>query len=145
MKAATFPTLVEELIKRWTDSGAAVRPGNARAHVIEFERAQGVRLPADLAEYFARVDGMDEGSCDEHCIRFWPLAEVKTVGEELDDSRSAACRDYFVFADYSIWTHAYAIRVDPGNEVVVVGGDEPIRVASSFTDFVGKYLTQPMS
>jgi hypothetical protein len=145
MTTESFPTLVDELVKRWHGSGAAIRPGNVRANVIAFERERGVELPADLVEYFVRVDGMAEGSWDEHCIRFWPLAEMKTVVQELGDDPSVAYRDYFVFADYSLWAHAYAIRLDSKNDVVIVGGDKPIRVASSFTDFVEKYLTQPMS
>lgn len=51
---------------------------------------------------------------------------------------------YLVFADYSIWAHGYAIHCDGADPVVViVGSPGPIRVASSFSDFLDKYLNRP--
>lgn len=82
---------------------------------------------------------------DDEVITFLGLGEIKP----LNDYWSAAFSDgdaYFVFADYSIAAHVFAIRLskvpDSPNEVVVMYDREPIEVASSFLKFVEGYLAK---
>ena len=70
----------------------------------------------------------------------------------LNDYWSPAVSDgdsYFVFADYSIAAHVFAIRLSkasvPTNDVVVVYDDRPLEVASSFSKFVEGYLARAES
>jgi len=50
-----------------------------------------------------------------------------------------------VFADYMAWSWAYAIRLDEvvrGEQpVVMVGVEDRVQVARSFTEFAERYLT----
>ncbi|MDX2206350.1 MAG: SMI1/KNR4 family protein [Gemmatimonadales bacterium] len=134
-------SLVAEITKRWRASGLAPRPGVSEEQFRDFEERHRVRFPDDLKEYFRTVDGMDDGEWDEHLIRFWPLAMMRPVVAVLPELNRTAYDGYFVFADYSAWAHGYAVRMAAGgNEVAIVGGDDPIRIAPSFGDFLRGYL-----
>jgi hypothetical protein len=127
----------------WKRHGAAPRAGVTDAEIHSFERKQGVKLPEDVADYFRAVDGMNEDESDELGIRFWSLDELRPVVEELPAADGDAFKDYFVFADYSMWAHGYAVRLDQiANDVIIVGGEKPIAVAPSFREFLQLYLTQ---
>jgi SMI1 / KNR4 family (SUKH-1) len=104
-------------------------------------------LPDDLREYFLLVNGMDINMTDEDLIRFWPLEEVKSISEGASEySDQAYLPDpysIFMFADYCIWSHTYAIRLsscEKRNEVYAIGGKSPIFLAGSFTEFATLYL-----
>src|SRR5262249_51632366 len=101
-------------------------------------------LPDDFAAYFRTIDGMDTAQSDQHEIRFWPLSEVRPLTTELNGATSQSA-GLFVFADFLLWSHAYAIRLADGkaNEIVIVGGDAPIRIADSFIEFLTAYCRQP--
>lgn len=127
----------------WQRHGAAPRPGVTDAELEAFERKQRVELPEDVADYFRAVDGMNEDESDELGIRFWTLDELRPVVEELPTADGDAFKDYFVFADYSMWAHGYAVRLDQtATDVIIVGGENPIAVAPSFREFLQLYLTQ---
>lgn len=137
-------SLIAEVQQAWLTSGATLRPGVEDVRILEFEQRYGVRMPGELAEYFRAVDGMLDGDSDTHLIRFWTLAEMRPVALELPRADQSAYDGYFVLADYSLWAHAYAIRLSAGdNDVAIVGGDAPIQIASSFSNFLLIYLRQP--
>lgn len=105
-------------------------------------------LPMDLRDYFLCVNGMPSGVCDEVLIRFWMLEEVKPLSEGAPDFSSPryinSPESVFLLADYSIWAHAYAIRLSRNtelNEIFVVGGNSPILIFKSFSEFVDSYIT----
>lgn len=135
----------EQLLARWNTTGVRARRGNSLEDIRDFEERHGLFLPADLAEYFLAVDGMEQGCWDEHLIRFWPLQEVRPVLSELPEADPVAHDGFYVFADWSIWAHGYAIRLKGGssNDVAIVGGEVARVVTTSFADFVEKYLRQP--
>jgi len=65
-----------------------------------------------------------ERESDNEMLSFWPLDSIKSVPECLSDfggipdyskieSRLKEASSYFVFADYLIWSHVYAIRLSP--------------------------------
>ena len=120
-----------------------MRRGARDDELAAFEARYDIRLPEDLRKYFAAVNGFDGSEhwmTDEEVITFLGLEEMKPLREywstEVIDSDS-----YFVFADYSLAAHVYAIRLDGSgrNEVVVVY-DRTVEVASSFSEFIEGYL-----
>ena len=140
-------TIVESLRSNWLSRGIKINPGVSKATLQLFESKYKVMLPDDLREYFLLVNGMDANSTDEDLIRFWPLEEVKSISEGAsaysDQSYLPDPGSIFLFADYCIWTHLYAIRLsscEGRNEVYVIGGKSPIFLAGSFTEFATLYL-----
>ena len=128
----------------WERHGVSARAGVANVAIEAFERKHKIELPEDVADYFRAVDGMSEDESDQLGIRFWPLDELRPVVEELPAAEADPFKDYFVFADYSMWAHGYAVRLgQPVDDVIIVGGESPVAVAPSFREFLQLYLTQP--
>lgn len=138
---------IVEVRRAWAAAGIAEREGVTDADIRAFENRYGVRLPNDLAQYFKTVDGMNDGEYDDHPMHFWPLSKVRPVTAELSGADPVPYAGLFVFADYSLWAHGYAIRlVDVrANDVAIVGGAAPIWIASSFSEFLLAYARQPES
>lgn len=142
--------ILTTLCSRWRAANVALRPAASEADIQNWEREKEVRLSADLRSLLLMANGMEEGEMDPRTmVRFWPLEEIREASKELGSESSAADHftHFFVFADYSLWAHAYAIQLtndrrDP-NPVVIVGGDVPIHVATSFSHFIEKYLSDP--
>ena len=108
-------------------------------------------MPADLRDYFLTVNGMAQGVTDDALIRFWSLNEVKPIPEEAPDysdpSYIEEAESLFLFADYCIWSHAYAIRLssrsESPNPVIIIGDENPTRLFESFSELVNNYLSDP--
>jgi hypothetical protein len=141
LRASILISMVKDA---WRKSGVSPRSGATEASIQAFEQSYGIRLPADIAEYFRSTDGMDEDDVDEHTIRFWRLSEMRPVLEELPGANADLFGGYFVFADYSLWAHGYAVHLNDSTDVIVVGGERPITVAASFGDFLELYVKQPI-
>ncbi len=116
-----------------------------------FENKYDVRLPDDLKDYFATVDGFDDSDSDENLFTFLPLAEVIPLDESWSLETPEA-KSYFVFIDYCISAHVYAIRltndISLGNPVIttyVKPDENPIQIAGSFSEFVQGYLADDYS
>jgi len=140
-------TIGERLRARWLAQDIKPPPGVAEDRLSEFETRFGVALPADMLDYFLEVDGMGEPyRWDDDLFNFCPLSEVKPIGDP-DQVLEEQSR-YFVFADYSLWLPAFAIRLTPSgtdsHPVIAIGTDERVSsapvVALSFTEFVEHYL-----
>ncbi len=136
----------ESLRKFWLRQGVRLNLGASEDELAAFEAKHHVRLPSDLRDYFTAVNGFDGSETwmtDDEVITFLGLDEVKPLNEywslDVTDGDS-----YFVFADYSLAAHVYAIRLmsgaDVGNAVAVVYDNKPVRVASSFSEFMEGYL-----
>ena len=135
-----------ELVKEhWLRQGIKLRRGASEVEIDAFEARFNVRLPEDMRECFAVVNGFDNrgGSLvDDEMITFFPLEEI----ERLDASEwgiSSHADLYFVFADWSISAHVYAIRLSADNTVsnpVVVTHDKLVTVADSFGDVMQGYV-----
>ncbi len=137
-----FP--IGEALKRfWLRQGIKLCRGATGDELAAFEAKHNIRLPEDLRDYFAVVNGFDGWQTDDNVITFLSLDEMKTLSEYWSPDVADA-DSYFVFADYSISAHVYAIRLlnttGRGNHVVVVYDGEPVEVANSFSEFVEGYL-----
>lgn len=115
--------------------------------IDDFERRFEVVLPLDLREYFLRLNGTGQGMTDDDLISFWRLDELEILTKYgVTDLKDAA--EWFVFADYSIWAHAYAIRLRSDRDApapVAICFPEAFQVASSMADFVSGYLCRDLS
>ena len=143
-------TIIERLHSRWSESGVRLRSGVSELELQRFETNNRVVLPEDFRTFFLTIDGMKDGEMDPaSMIRFWSLEEVRPVVEEIRGEESCVLdyEGFFLFADYSLWAHGYAIRLGENrcdvNPVVIVGGDVPIHVATSFAHFLEKYCQDP--
>jgi len=120
--------------------------GASEAEIQAFEQTHALKLPADLRGYFLRFNGIDEGP-DIFC--FWPIAKLATVQTPAFNSLKATvnlreANRYFVFADYLIESHYYAIYLGDNplfqNRVILPDfPDQPI-IAPSFSSFLELYL-----
>ena len=140
------------LAEYWRDIGLNVPPGVDATAIRAFESKYRVTLPADLRGYFSTVNGSGE-DMDEDLYRFWSLAELKPVHEELEDHHPGryAYPDCFVFADHCIWCWGYAVRITEDKEASgpvfrVTGWDaQGEQMATSFVAFMESYLSDPGS
>jgi hypothetical protein len=122
----------------WLDAGVSLRTGVTTASLRAFESRNGVQLPTAFAAYLMEVDGMNDAEMDRDAIRFWPLDEIEPADRILADERLSG---QFVFADYSLWAHGYAIDLSAKRgPVSIVGGAEPLPIAESFDAFLGAYV-----
>jgi cell wall assembly regulator SMI1 len=147
--------LGEALKVYWSAHGLRFGPPAQEETIAAFECRHSVRLPPDIREYFSTVDGMDSVheenrfGLDKDHFRFWPLREVERVTEYYSRTRSLKdASSFFVFADHLIDAPSFAIRLTPepsgGNPVIMIlsdrGRPKAMKVADSFSEFVGKYL-----
>jgi hypothetical protein len=133
----------EKLKDFWLTRGIGVRSGATKEQLDLFESKYQVRLSKDLRDYFETVNGMEAGQCDEDLIYFWPIDDIRNIAEEFGECEHQDARNYFIFADWSICALEYAVWVSSeGEEVspVFVITRELIKVANSFTEFIGEYI-----
>jgi len=128
---------LSQVAERWRKQGLDLLPPASRSMLDEFESRFQVCCPNDFAQYLLALGGMPLGTEDEHLIRFWPLSEIEP---DADPSNPESA--YFVFADYLIWSHGYGINLSagPSSGVFLLTGPSPKRLASSFTEFLNRYL-----
>jgi hypothetical protein len=132
---------------RWEASGTSLRQGVSEHDIRAFERRYRVTLPDDLAEYFRRLDGMNDGETDERLMRFWRLDELRPI-HEVTPPLGMPYHGFFCFADCPLGTYddplgtpCYAIRLLPGAaHVIIIRGNAVSCVADSFSQFLDAYL-----
>ena len=122
--------------------GYGPQPGATGIEIAAFESRHSVRMPADLREFFLRVNGTTEFA-DFLLTRFWPLEEVSPIIPSTSAGQSIR---YFVFADQMIFAPDFAISLDDPSAKVVRYWDgfsriEP--VCSSFAEFVEIFMRDP--
>ncbi|HEY0760772.1 MAG TPA: SMI1/KNR4 family protein [Pyrinomonadaceae bacterium] len=143
-----FISNMQRLKNHWISRGVKFNDGVSENALAAFEHKFGMALPADMREFFLTANGMPDEVTDDEMIRFWMLEEVKPLPSGAPEFATTAYVDHpeslFLFADYSLWAHAYAIRlVTPEvnrNEVFIIGGDYPILLFRSFSELVDTYL-----
>jgi hypothetical protein len=145
------------IIEYWGGSNLSVRPGATLAELAAFEAKYDVFLPIDFSRYLQAVDGTGDDYIDDCLFRFWPLAEIKPVHEELDESAGVTYPDHFaypncfVFADhcFNCWLYAVKFTKDPAQPAPVfrvTADDIPgEQMAPSFFEFMKRYANDPDS
>jgi hypothetical protein len=148
--------LWNRVVERWRESKIRIRPGASVDSIAEFETRFYVVVPLDSRDYLTMADGTGD-DMDEMLYRFWPLAEIKPVQEELADTPHFkypdrfSYPDCFVFADHCIscWDYAVRLNMDPNQPAPVfrVTGSDPSgeQMAPSFREFMTRYANDPQS
>lgn len=138
--------LGEALQQRWLGQGIKLRPGASEDQVVAFEKMHNVIIPADMRQYLTTSDGFDGAEhwmTDDDLITFLALDEIQPLNEYWNP-KTPGGSSYFVFADYSLSVHVYAIKLvrdsSEPNDVVVVGDIRPQKIANCFSDFAQAYL-----
>jgi hypothetical protein len=135
--------LVKPIRDRWIAAGATPRDGATPEDLARFESRYGVALPADFATFYRAIDGMPPNEMDDEMIRWWPIDEVKPVNDDLKQVHDAY-PNQFIFADWSLWAHAFAIDLSKGSNhgrVVIAGmASGPIPLSGSFGEFLDLYV-----
>jgi hypothetical protein len=142
--------IVEAIVGRWKQNGVRSLAANSALDLRTFTETHGVVLPDAFASYLLATGGMPDGESDDHGIRFWPLSEITPLATHLNLKDDEAAGHAFVFADYSVWAHAYAIRLSTKDDVengtvFLVGSAEMILIAATFESFIKMYLYEPRS
>jgi hypothetical protein len=123
---------------------ALVRAPNgpcALGAIQETEDRLYVRLPDDVREFFARMNGtVDMTDVDHGLITLWPLEQCKRLDDEVPAFAGSPVADAIVFADHSIWCWAYAARFPRDNpdtmRIWMVEGPQSVLIAETFSQFV---------
>ena len=144
-----FVSKMQRLKNNWMSHGVEFNDGVSENALAAFEHKFGVALPLDMREFFLTANGLPEEVTDDEMIRFWMLEEVKPLPSGAPEFTTTDYIDHpesvFLFADYSLWAHAYAIRLFSTevnrNEVFLIGGDYPILLFRSFSELLDSYLT----
>jgi len=147
--------LIRRLKNHWSDGRVKIRPGVSRQQIEEFESQYNVRMPLDLREYFASVDGTEKDTCDSKIFSFLRLEAVRSLTEVLgeyvhhhENRRMLPEPDrWFVIVDYCISAEIFAIRlsaVAEGNPFLRFCDGYEI-VAPSFSGFLETYLSNPLT
>jgi cell wall assembly regulator SMI1 len=133
---------LEKLLSYWSELGGKLNPGAADAELATFEARYRVRLPDDIRQTLAAVNGCE--AWDDNMITFLPVTEILPV-KEYWVPYAPEEPSYFVFAEQSMNAFAYAIRLLPdretGNSIAVFYERAPINVADSFAGFIRAYLS----
>src|SRR5262245_64814319 len=83
------------------------RPPLWASQIDDWERTRGAVLSADMRQLFIEMNGTEPA---EDQVAIWPLERVDRLflaAPEYADQDDGL----FVFADYLIWSHAYAVRL----------------------------------
>lgn len=137
-----LPLILDAICTKWRRHGQ----GATSSEITAFEEKYGIRLPADVRAYFETVNGTLLGAYnmeDRDLLSFWHLDQVRTFAEEGIKGDPDAAHS-FVFADYSMWGYAFAVRLSkdptaPAPVVVDIGSPHQI-VAGSLAEFLERYL-----
>ncbi len=137
---------IDRLAAYWNRQGLLHGQLPTAHEVKEFEDRCSVTLPADVREYFLPLNGTAGGQymmADEDLIAFWRLDQVATLAAEgVTNVRDAT--HWFIFADHSIWGHAYAISLaldrNAAPPVAICYNPAFFQIAPSFSLFIDGYL-----
>ena len=138
--------LLIRLADHWRAHGAAPGSGAPEAEIATFETRHGLRLPRELREYFATLNGLEHGRDDmtNETIGFWPLAEVAPVAAEAPNAGIPEPERCIVLADYLIGSHYYVARLPKDTaapaQILWVWRDGFGSLAGSFAQFVERYM-----
>ncbi len=137
-------TIGESLKQYWLQQGIKLKLGASEIELFAFENKYNVHLPEDLKDYFSTVNGFDNSDVDGEFITFLPLDEIEPLS--INWSQTPEAKSYFIFADYSISCHVYAIKLTKDtkfdNPVFIDFNDNknPTQIADSFAEFAQSYL-----
>jgi hypothetical protein len=141
---------VTSVRETWARQGVLGLRAATSAEIAAFEERYSVVLPPVVREYFATVNGTRDGRLgmeDEDQIGFWHLDQVEPLELPTTGDPTAGGGALFVFADWLIDSWRYAFRLTRDHDEVApvfVSFDPPLQVATSFSEFLERYLARDM-
>jgi len=147
-------SLAKQFREFWRRRSLPARDGVSSKSLADFERKNQVTLPAEMRELFGLMDGTEGASADD--LTLWPIQEMKRVPEVFTGADYSclnphspqflpSAEDYFVFADYLIYSFCYAILLTenkPQGEVIFIEGENWYRCGNSFSEFMENYMRE---
>jgi len=145
--------MIEELKRFWTERNIRISGQASEAEISAFETRHNVRMPATVKSFYREINGVE---FDRDMLTFWPLSQVASVPVKVPsfqgipnyrgiDISLPEAGSYYAFADWSIWSHVYALRltrdIDQSAPVIWIGNGQTWRVLfESFDAFLTGYL-----
>jgi hypothetical protein len=122
-------------------------PPADEAQIERFEHRYRLEMISEFRAYLLTVNGMLQSGnddCDSNLFAFWQLDRIRPIADECPElQRSPEEGRYFVFADYMIWSWAYAVDLTSSSatagKIILVGGLREQCVSSTFSEFVRLY------
>ena len=134
---------VDSLLGSWRSSGVVLNPGASVSQLAATAKRLGASLPSELHELLLACNGMPSNEWDpRHTIRWMPTDEWFQLNGE-PGWQSEHSRGAWVFADYLLGSHFYAIKLGlrPENSQVFVLDDRSEKlISSTFLGFLRLYL-----
>lgn len=134
-------TSVRQVLQHWSEQGIRVS-GVSSERLRDVERDLDFSIPVEMRSLYLQSDGT--GGYDDEMLRLLPLAEWEWASSLASAGYEDEHADCLVFAEFSIWAHAYAVRRHDA-VVVLIHGGRPVQVAASFDEFLSTYLRDPPS
>lgn len=136
-------SVYERLRTRWLEAGIPINEGTSQTTIDCFEKTHNIKLPSTFKEYLLTVNGMKDGQADENLVSFLSL---DAIDQEAHHKEIPASEVDVVFAEFSIYSHYYVLRIRRSGEQVAVfafDGEHEKQIASCFEGFVSNYLSDP--
>jgi hypothetical protein len=138
----------QHLLEYWKSVQLDLHPPATQEAITDFQSRYSIQLPKDFSDLLLATNGTTE---DNEGLRFWDLDEIKPISEVLNLSSTdfpkslSDPQNYFIFADWLIHAHFYAIRLKPelSQDVLWVGYGDHFECARSFSEFIQLYLAYP--
>lgn len=128
----TIKEIVNAIERKHRADGIVLNPPNASYEIESFERTIGFVLPADFKEFYSICNGLE---CDEDIFRIMPLEEI------LEYERYRG-KDWFDFAEYMIYSDAWALRRCANGVYELCNTTvTEIVLTSSLREFLQRFLT----
>jgi hypothetical protein len=138
-----------QLQRWWTGTGASIATEAVpEQRIADLEVRYNLALPDDFRQYLRLSSPVGE-VMDDRMGTWWEFNRIKNIADEypheLDPTIAAHASKYLFFADHCLWCWAWAISCahdESRGKVVLIGGRGYDKVvASSFSDFVQKYVS----
>jgi hypothetical protein len=120
--------------------------------IRKVEQDYGVSLPDDFRLYLLKASPIEQ-AWDSEMVIWWPIERLRNVPDEYehaigDDRVASSAPEWLFFADFSLWSWAWAICCGEGEDrgrVALIGGSPDRIVADSFAEFVDRHFSDPNS
>ena len=136
-----------ESVKRLRGSERVPLAANGQDILHNLQERYRIRLPKDFAAYVAGASPREDWM-DGFGMIWWGAESIKSLRDECGDESpggqpNAEIEDeadqYLVFADFLMWSYAYAICCSAGpnrGRIALIGAQPDGFVANSFSSFV---------